>query len=786
MANSERPRRDRARGVLTARLRRQAAEVAASYLVFAGLWILLSDRILGLVVRDPDRLIELSVFKGALFVLVTSTLLFVMLRRLLARVGEGEALLEGQNRILAAVAEGRPLHESLDDLVKFIEAQAPDMLCSVLLLDAEGSRVVHGAGPSLPKEYMGAIDGSPIGPMAGSCGTAAFTREPVYVRDIDSDPRWAAYKHLALPHGLRASWSTPILDAGGHVLGTFAMYYSNPALPSKRDRHLIGIATRVAAVAIGRVRMEAALRESEARFHSFMDASPAVAWVTDEQGRHIYMNRAWSAFFGREREAFVGRTADELVGSDAAAAIRASDAEALRRSAPLHVPEDRVEFGGRISWWNTMKFPFTSASGQRLLGGIAIDISHRKSMEGTLRELQARLEVVVENLNEGLIIADPEGDFLHWNPAALRMLGFDDPETGREHQREFANLFEIALPNGSLLPPDEWPLARVRRGETLSDLEVRVRRIGTDWERIFSYSGARVQTADAHSLAFMTLNDVTERRRDERLLRELNTGLELRVEQRTAELRSALERAESADRLKSAFLATMSHELRTPLNSIIGFSGIVLQKLAGPINEEQARQLEMVRGSARHLLALINDVLDLSKIEAGQLEISAETFPLEPLLERVMASMRPQADKKGLILAPNFEALPRSLHTDRRRLEQVLLNLLSNAVKFTDVGEVTMTVSDVPTFVRDGKTQPSVRFDIRDTGPGIAEHDLTSLFLPFRQLDTGLSRRHEGTGLGLSICRRLSGLLGGEIGVQSSFGHGSTFTVIIPTHLEGT
>jgi PAS domain S-box-containing protein len=785
MPDTGRPNRDRLRGALTARLRRRAREMVAAYVVFAGLWILLSDRILGLIVSDPERLIALSVFKGAFFVAVTGALLLFLLRRLLARVGAGEALLEGQNRILAAVAEGRPLAESLDDLVRFIESHAPDMMCSVLLLDAEGKRVLHGAGPSLPTEYMAVVDGSEIGPMAGSCGTAAFTRAPVYVRDIETDPRWAAYKHLALPHGLRACWSTPIFDAGSNVLGTFAMYYDRPALPRRRDRHLISIATQLAAVAIGRTKTEAALRESEARFHSFMDASPAIAWVTDDQGRHLYMNRAWSALFGKERDAFAGHRAEELVGPEAARRIEASDAEVLRRNAPLQVPEDKVEFGGKTYWWNTVKFPFESASGERLLGGMAIDISRRKSMEGDLRELQARLEVVVENLSEGLIIADPAGDFLHWNPAALRMLGYANPEEGRQHQREFARFFEVSTLDGELLPPERWPLARVRRGESIQGLEVHVRRLDGDWERIFSYSGARVQTAEAHTLAFVTLNDVTERRRTERLLRELNTGLELRVEQRTAELRAALERAESADRLKSAFLATMSHELRTPLNSIIGFTGIVLQKLAGPLNDEQARQLEMVRGSARHLLALINDVLDLSKIEAGQLEMSAETFALPPMLERVLSSLRPQAEKKGLTLAMDLAAAPATLHTDRRRVEQVLLNLLSNAVKFTEVGEVRMTVCEIPLALRDGQSTPGVRFDIRDTGPGIAEHDQAALFLPFRQLDTGLSRRHEGTGLGLSICRRLAGLLGGEIGVQSSLGQGSTFSVTVPIHLPG-
>lgn len=256
----------------------------------------------------------------------------------------------------------------------------------------------------------------------------------------------------------------------------------------------------------------------------------------------------------------------------------------------------------------------------------------------------------------------------------------------------------------------------------------------------------------------------------EKLQHYANT-LEQRVAQRTEELKSAKEAAESADRVKSAFLATMSHELRTPLNSIIGFTGILIQGLAGPVNPEQHKQLSMVRDSSRHLLALINDVLDISKIEAGQLEVQREPFDLPVSIQKVTGIVAPLAEKKGLELHVNVAPELGLLLSDPRRIEQILLNLLNNAIKFTERGHVTLTAESAGA---------NVRISVADTGIGIKKEDLSALFQPFRQIDTGLSRQHEGTGLGLAICRRLIGLLGGEITVTSVWGKGSVFTCTLP------
>lgn len=244
---------------------------------------------------------------------------------------------------------------------------------------------------------------------------------------------------------------------------------------------------------------------------------------------------------------------------------------------------------------------------------------------------------------------------------------------------------------------------------------------------------------------------------------------------RAAELEDAKERAEAADRLKSAFLATMSHELRTPLNSIIGFTGILLQELGGPINAEQRKQLSMVRNSAQHLLALISDVLDISKIEAGQMTIASEKFDFPASLHKVAGQIRPLAEKKGLVFAVDIAQEVGTLTSDPRRVEQILLNLLSNAVKFTEQGQVELKAlyEEANLIVR-----------VTDSGIGISAEEQERLFKPFHQIDTGLSRNYEGTGLGLSICSKLVGLLGGNIWVESTPGRGSTFGFKLPLEVE--
>jgi signal transduction histidine kinase len=268
-------------------------------------------------------------------------------------------------------------------------------------------------------------------------------------------------------------------------------------------------------------------------------------------------------------------------------------------------------------------------------------------------------------------------------------------------------------------------------------------------------------------------------------LEEYSRTLEQRVVERTTELAHAMREAqearavaEEANRAKSLFLANMSHELRTPLNAIIGYSEMLAEEAKELGEADSLPDLQRIHTAGKHLLALINDILDLSKIEAGKMDLYLETFALQPVIHEVVTTLHPLAENNGNTLVAHSSDHLGNMHADLTKVRQVLLNVLSNACKFTERGAITLQVS------REGKDGSEwITFRVTDTGIGMATEQLDKLFRAFSQADTSTTRKYGGTGLGLAITRRFCQMMGGDIIVESTVGQGSTFTIRLPVEV---
>jgi PAS domain S-box-containing protein len=650
-----------------------------------------------------------------------------------------EALAAGESRILEFVAASHPLEATLEELARLFESQADGMLASILLV--ENGTVHQAAGPSLPREWARHVDGEPIGLDRGSCGTAAHLKMPVIVTDIASDPRWALYREPALAHGLRACWSVPILTSEREVLGTFAFYYTEPRAPTPRLLELANQASRLATVAIERhrherVRVELGMLKEREQLHAVLDRAPSAVAIL-RHGRVRYANSALTKLFHVE-------LGDELTRREDLAPFSAILAEL----APGELRDDlEAQAEGADGEVTDLLATYRSVvyEGEASTLVYLVDVSRLKSVERSLGVVSERLRMATRGASIGVWSVELPAGAVEWDDVMHALYGVERAP-GLDYR---------AIWRERMHPEDSERIDRLIADALRT-------KAGVDAE-------FRVVLADG-TLHHLRANAVIERGRNGKAIRLVGTNWDVTAAKRAEEaLRHAKEAAEAATRAKSLFLANMSHEIRTPMNAILGYAQLLHRDQA--LGPTQRRQLEVIRSSGEHLLTLINDILEMSKIEAGRSALSMAPFSPGALVGEVERMFVGLARERGLTLSTRLDSsLPGAVHGDVVKVRQVLINLLSNAVKFTERGSVRLEAAAAPTA--DARLRLTIA--VRDTGAGIAATDLERIFNAFDQSEAGV--RTSGTGLGLAISAHFAALMHGGIEVESALGRGSTFT----------
>ena len=411
---------------------------------------------------------------------------------------------------------------------------------------------------------------------------------------------------------------------------------------------------------------------------------------------------------------------------------------------------------------------------KRAVAELEAEFNRSRVAEHRARRERDRLNAILENVSDPILVTDDQSNLILMNREAERLFVVQSRAEGEtpDRRRVRANDTKVTtLISDFLLQTDRRRVERVELVDPESGREFAAEAVSS---KILNERGEPV----AIVTIVHDLTQVVENQRLARELRDLNEDLEDRIIRATSELAERNTRLEwqsreleKASRLKSEFLANMSHELRTPINALLGYTALMQERIYGDLTEKQHTALEKIRGASRHLLELINDILDLSKIEAGKMQVHLEDVRLQEIGVEVSQTVEPMVSSKGLRFVRDLEPELPAIRTDRTKIRQIVLNLLSNAIKFTHEGSITLRVAGSGSMVR---------ITVQDTGIGISPDNLQSIFEEFRQVDGSHTREYGGTGLGLSITKKLIDLLGGRITVASAPGKGSSFNVELP------
>ena len=512
-----------------------------------------------------------------------------------------------------------------------------------------------------------------------------------------------------------------------------------------------------------RQRAEEALHASSERYRLIVQTAAEGIWMTDADGKTTFVNPKMAHMLGYTVQEMLGRPLLDFMDRDSQLLMQ----RRLASHGSAASQPDQVDFRffrkDQSSLWGLLSSTSIQSDNGEPGGTLAMitDITERRQASIALSNSSQRMASVFGAVTNGLVVQDSHGHILESNAAAERMLAASPAGN---------SLWQAIREDGSAFDQRSHPVhITLSTGEAMRDVLMGVQQPDGSLSWLSVNTEAIRDEYGKVGMVVASLTDITYHKRSESALRELNEHLEERVAQRTEQLDQAKQVAEEASLAKGQFLANMSHEIRTPMNGVIGMAYLALKTDLEP---RQRDYLEKIRFAGEHLLGIIDDILDISKIEAGKLEIERVNFSFDHVVQTLMTVVAPRAAGKNLELLFEIDPqLPAVLVGDPLRLGQVLINYANNAIKFSEQGSITVKVRKV---VADAK-HCLVRFEVCDHGIGLSQDEMSKLFQSFQQADTSTTREYGGTGLGLAICKQLAQLMGGDVGVDSRPGAGSTF-----------
>lgn len=507
---------------------------------------------------------------------------------------------------------------------------------------------------------------------------------------------------------------------------------------------------------------EEAFRESQKVYKLLAENTADVIWTRDDNMRFTYVSPSFENLLGYKPEELDDAALEKLLSPFSLENIvnitaESQDIEESGMFETLRFDQELTHKNGTKRWTEAI-LTYLYDDDSELTGfvGVTRNITDRKLAQDALRESESRLKTIFDSVQAGVLIIDPEThEIRDINPAAILMIGGD-----MSKEQIVGKVCHTYI-----CPEEKGRCPITDLGQTTDHSEsVLVRADGTKCDILKTVVPITLKNRNYMLESFFDIS----------VIKAATEALQ----KSEAELQKAKEAAESANRAKSEFLASMSHEFRTPLNGILGYTQILRNDKH--LSEKQRKAINVIHGSGEHLLMMINDILDLSKIEARKMELEPITFQLHDFLINTTEVLRIRAEQKGIALIYESNPdLPEKIYGDKYRLRQILLNLIGNAIKFTEKGTVVLSVMREPSAVTDSGqgTDTKIRFQVEDTGIGISDEKLKEIFLPFRQASGRLAKA-EGTGLGLAISQRLVRMMEGELYVKSTPGQGSKFWFI--------